>query len=159
MVLSLAAQAQPPWMQGPPGGRPASSMGWERGPAAHQDIAVIHQLFDTHERIQRRVELLSNGIRATTTSSDPQVAALLQQHVQQMYRRLAERRPFPMIRHVPTLPALFNQADRYQRHFQPLDKGVQVEETTQDQTLVATLHEHAREISQFVKEGRSALHP
>jgi hypothetical protein len=124
----------------------------------HQDMAVIHQAFNAQEQIQRRIELVPNGIRATTTSADAHVAALLQQHVQQMYRRLAEGRPFPMIRHVPALPALFNQADRYQRHFQRLEQGVQVEETTQDQALVVTLHEHAREVSQFVEAGRSALH-
>jgi hypothetical protein len=112
-------------------------------------------LFRRHSEIHRQVTVLPNGVRAVTEADNPEVSALIQEHVTSMYRRIDRDRPFayPMSR---TVPALFQNTRRYRRQLQLSSKGVVVTETAEDADMVRLIHAHAREITGFVDEGMPA---
>lgn len=47
-------------------------------------MQVVHKLFAEHDKIERTVTKLPNGIRTTTESNDPQVAQDIKDHVASM---------------------------------------------------------------------------
>ena len=114
------------------------------------------ELFERHQLIRRHVTELPDGVHDVTTSSDPATAALIQQHVVDMYRRLHENRPFsyPMSNSVPEM---FANPGGYQRKLEILPDGVAVTETSSDPRMVAIIRAHARELDRFVKEGMPAM--
>lgn len=57
-----------------------------------RDMGPIHDLL-MHQKIQRNVEEIPNGIRAVTTSADPEIAKLIRTHVSQMKSRIEDGRP------------------------------------------------------------------
>lgn len=85
------------------------------------------QLFRHHSEIHRNVTFLPNGARAVTESHNPEVAALIQEHVGDMYARIVQDRPFayPMSR---TVPVLFRNTGRYRRQLEITPKGVAITE-------------------------------
>ncbi|MCU0515315.1 MAG: hypothetical protein MUC60_00360 [Oscillatoria sp. Prado101] len=119
------------------------------------DMGIIHQMFANHNQIRRTVEEIPGGIRSTTESDSPEIAALIQQHVPTMYKRLDEGRELSMIS--PTLPVMFRNANRYQRKLEKTPKGVTVTETSQAPDMVAVIREHAHEVDGFVSQGMSAM--
>jgi hypothetical protein len=48
-------------------------------------------------------------------------------------------------------------ADRYQRQYELTAKGIIVTEMSSDREMVEIIREHAREVTQFVEEGMSAM--
>jgi hypothetical protein len=119
------------------------------------DMRTVMALFANHGAIRRHVEQLPNGIRTTTESDDPHVAALLQSHVASMYKRVDEHRPFSMMSR--TLPTMFRKANRYHRDAHYIAKGVVVIETSEDPTMVEVIRAHGREVDGFVRDGMSAM--
>lgn len=138
----VRAQPSPP----APGG-----MGDMMGP-----MRLGMELFQRHTEIHRSVTVLPNGVRAVTESDDPEVAALIQAHVGDMYARIDQDRPFayPMSR---TVPVLFQNIGRYHRQLELTPKGVAVTETASDADMIALIKAHAQEISGFVAEGMPAM--
>lgn len=122
------------------------------------EMGIIHQLFDNHNQIRRTVEEIPGGIRAVTESDNPEIAALIQEHVSRMYQRIDNGQVFPMIRMSPTLPVMFRNANRYQRQLEITPKGIVVTETSQDRDMVAVIREHARDVNGFVEEGMPMMH-
>ncbi|WP_018912532.1 hypothetical protein [Thiomonas sp. FB-6] len=114
------------------------------------------QLFERHQLIRRQVTELPDGVHDVTTSSDPATAALIQQHVADMYRRLDENRPFPYPMS-NSVPEMFANPGGYQRKLEILPDGVAVTETSSDPRMVAIIQAHARELDRFVKEGMPAM--
>lgn len=114
------------------------------------------ELFRRHASMHRVVTNLPNGVHAVTTSTDPETATLLQEHVGEMYQRLDEKRafPYPMSRAVP---AMFANSTRYQRKLEALPDGIAVTETSDDPEMVAVIQAHARELNGFVREGMPAM--
>lgn len=143
----VRAQPSPP----APGGMMGSGMGDMMGP-----MRLGMELFQRHTAIRRNVNVLPNGIRAVTESDDPEVAALIQAHVGDMYARIDQDRPFayPMSR---TVPVLFRNIDRYHRQLEVTAKGVAVTETASDANMIELIKAHAQEISGFVAEGMPAM--
>lgn len=133
----------------PPALRPVASL------AAPGDMGLVMTLFRNHERINRTVEEVSGGIRATTESDDPRVASLIQAHVTSMYQRVNQGRPFTMMSR--TLPTMFRNAKRYERHLTMTSKGVSITETSTDPQMIAVIRAHGREVTGFVDEGMSAM--
>ena len=113
-------------------------------------------LFMRHAEVQRKVTDIPNGVRAETVSSNPKTAALIQQHVAEMYQRLDENKPFPYPAS-RSVPAMFAHSTRYQRKLDVLANGVAVTETSADPDMVKVIRAHAREITGFVKEGMPAM--
>ncbi|RZM79099.1 hypothetical protein [Leptolyngbya iicbica] len=120
-----------------------------------QDMQIVHQLFAYHDQIRRSVETVPGGVKTVTESDNPEIAALIQQHVASMHQRLEAGRWFAMMSQ--TLPTMFQNANRYQRQSQLTDNGVEVTKTSDDSTLAEVLHEHAQEITQYVENGMPGM--
>ena len=148
VFLTRAGRAQ--GMMGGMGGM-MGGMGGMMGP-----MRTGMQLFRHHSEIHRKVTFLPNGARAVTESGNPEVAALIQEHVGDMYTRIDQDRPFayPMSR---TVPVLFRNTGRYRRQLEITPKGVAITETASDADMVELIKAHAREISGFVAEGMPAM--
>ena len=82
--------------------------GWRMG-GNREDMQIVHQLFANHNLIRCTVEEIPGGIRTVTESDNPQVAALLQQHVGSMHQRLDQGQCFAMMSR--TLPIMFQNAN------------------------------------------------
>ena len=116
------------------------------------------ELFKVHQQIQRKVTELPNGVHDVTTSSDPTTAALIKEHVVDMYARLAQNRPFPYPYPMSnSVPQMFANPTKYQRKLDILPDGVAVTETSSDPEMVAVIKAHSRELDRFAKEGMPAM--
>lgn len=119
------------------------------------DMQVYREMFARHSEITRTVEEVPGGVRTTTESTAPYLAAQLQAHVSDMYGRLGQGAEVMCMS--PTLPALFRSAGGYQRRLTLTPTGVVAEETADDPGLVQTIRAHAREVSGFVRDGMPAM--
>lgn len=158
LTPKLATSQQTQIAQGMRGGMCGQEMmggGMMGGGMMGGDMRTIHQLFANHNQIRRTVEEIPGGIRSTTESDSPEIAALIQQHVPSMYKRIDEGRELSMMSR--TLPVMFRNANRYQRKLEKTPKGVAVTETSQAPDMVAVIREHAHEIDGFVSDGMSAM--
>jgi hypothetical protein len=126
-----------------------------RGNPNAGDMQVIHQLFANHDAIQRTVEEIPGGIRAVTESDDPQIAALIQEHVTEMYDRIDEGQVFTMMS--PTLPEMFANAEHYDRQLELTPNGVAITETSDDPEIVALIRAHGQEVNDFVDDGMVSM--
>lgn len=118
------------------------------------DKSVFQTLLDRHDRLQREVTLTADGMHAITRSDDPEVVALLHDHVPAMHRRLQEG--FALRRWDPLYRAIFEHADEIHMEIRLLADGVEVIETGDTPAAVALLHKHARAVDGFVAAGRAA---
>jgi hypothetical protein len=117
------------------------------------DIGIIHQLFANHNQVHRTVEEIPGGVRAVTESDNPQVAALIKEHVPTMYQRIENRQGIPMIMMSSTLPVMAQNPNLYHRQLEMTSKGIVVTETSNDPDMVVVIREHAREVTGFVEVG------
>lgn len=98
---------------------------------AHQ--ADIQTLLSQHNQLERRIELLSNGFSAITTSDNPALVRVLQRHVYDMKARFAKGRA------IRSWDAVYALLFAYR-----------------DQIQVEVLHTHAQAVSLFVQQGKQA---
>jgi hypothetical protein len=119
------------------------------------DMAIVHELLATHEKIARTVTNLPNGVRTVTESDDPRVAAYIKEHVASMDERLATGEMFNMTS--STIPTIFENSDRIHTEIEETSAGVIFTQTTEDPELVATLQAHAEEVSGLVEDGMAAM--
>jgi hypothetical protein len=133
----------------------SGSMHDRMGSATQDDMNVYMDMFNHHTEITRSVQAIPNGIRTITESHNPRLTALLQAHVTRMYEHVVAGQEVRCMS--SSLPTMFHNASRYRRHLTLTRKGVAVEETSSDPRLVRAIHEHAREITGFVKEGMPAM--
>ena len=125
------------------------------GSASGADMNTYMALFARHSEITRRVEKVPGGVRTTTESDAPELAAQLQAHVASMYEHLdrgAEVRCMSR-----SLPTLFRHANSYTRVLTTTPRGVVVTETSSDPRLAATIRAHAGEVTGFVHDGMQAM--
>lgn len=124
-----------------------------------RDMHVIHGLLAEHEKIRRRVEDIPNGVRTTTTSDDPEVAARIRTHVYQMKDRVEDGRA---IRHMdPVFREIFENHEKIEIQIEEIPGGVRVVETSRDPQVVLLIRQHARRaVSEFVDSGmQRAMRP
>jgi hypothetical protein len=138
-----------------PGMMRGSMAGGMHDDAFRADMGLVHEMLGSHERIERKVTNLPNGIRTVTESDDPQVAATLKAHVASMANRLEEGREFNLFS--PTIPVLFENKDKIRTAVEQTAKGVIVTQTADDAKVVAALQEHAVEVSELVRDGMAAM--
>jgi hypothetical protein len=134
-----------------------------RGPMAHDaatmtQLGAIHELFTNHDRIRRTVTNLSDGIRTETTSDDPRIAELIKKHVTEMDRRVKAGDDPGLPIESEALHAIFRNKDKIKTSIETIPNGVAVVQTSTDAAAVATLQEHAAQVTEFVKEGMPAMH-
>jgi hypothetical protein len=137
-------------------GRPPGMMG-NPNMGHGNDAQLIHQLFADHNQIHRTVEEIPGGVRAITESDVPQVAALIQTHVSEMYDRVNTGQGIPMIGMSSTLPTMLQSANHYQRQLHLTSKGIEIIETADDPEMITVIRQHAQEVSQFVEQGMPAM--
>lgn len=119
------------------------------------DMQVYLEMFARHNEITRTVEEIPGGVRTTTGSNSPDLAAQLQAHVSNMYSRLGQGSEVMCMSQ--TLPTLFRNAAGYRRRLNVTPTGIVAEETADNPSLVPTIRAHAREVSGFVRDGMPAM--
>ena len=117
-----------------------------------KDMPTIHSLLVNHNKIERRVENIKNGVETWTESDDPEIAKLIREHVGQMKKRIEEDRP---IRQMDRLfKELFKHHDKIHIQIEETGKGVHVVETSDDPEVVKLIRQHANKaVSEFVEKG------
>lgn len=117
-----------------------------------EEMSGIHALLTNHEKIHRSVEDIPGGVRTTTTSDDPQIAALIREHVRQMKARIEEGRP---IREMdPLFRELFANHEHVHIDIVEVPGGARVTETSDTPRVTPLIRQHARRaVSEFVAEG------
>lgn len=119
---------------------------------AHQ--ADIQTLLSQHNQLERRIELLSNGFSAITTSDNPALVRVLQRHVYDMKARFAKGRAIRSWDAVYAL--LFAYRDQIQVEYERLENGIRSVIITEQADLVEVLHTHAQAVSLFIQQGKQA---
>jgi hypothetical protein len=137
---------------------PRMMMGMAHDARTQGQLQVIHALFINHDRIMRKVENLPNGIRTITESDDPTIAGLIKQHVADMGTRVAAGDDPGLPIESDSLHAIFRDKDKIKTTYEGTDKGIVVVQTSDDPQTVASLQQHASEVSDFVQQGMAALH-
>lgn len=129
------------------------------GPEMMGDMRSIHGLLTNHEKIERRVEDIPNGVRTVTTSDDPQVARLIRTHVRQMKARYETDQPIRMMD--PVFRELFRNRDKASLTFEDIPGGISVTHTSEDPQVVLLIRQHARRfVSEAAEQGmRRAMRP
>ncbi|RDV17078.1 hypothetical protein DXT99_00745 [Pontibacter diazotrophicus] len=129
------------------------------GPEMMEDMRPIRQLLMQHEKIDRRVENLENGVRTRTVSDDPQIATAIRAHVRQMKDRMEEKKPIRQMD--PVFRELFENAEKIDLQIKDIEGGVEVIETSEDPQVVLLIQQHAhRAVSEFVERGmQRAMQP
>ena len=132
-------------------GGPGAGPGMGPGGGHGGDMMGIHYLFAHRDQIHRAVTKISGGVRTTTESDDPDVAAQLREHVRAMYARLTDHRPINT--HDPLFAALFQNADKIDVRVEETPKGLTVTETSTDPEVATLIRRHAEVVSLFLANG------
>jgi uncharacterized protein len=120
------------------------------------EMASAHGLLARHDQVRRSVRQLPDGVETLTESDDPEVAALLKQHVPAMYARMKSGRPvMPMH---PVFAELSRFAGQVEEKVTLTEKGVHVVSTSKDKYVVNLIREHAKLVDGFVARGMAAMH-
>jgi hypothetical protein len=126
--------------------------------ATETESAELATMFRGFETMTRTVENLPDGIRTTTSSSDPEVMAALVSHVVGMIARVEEGRDPQVFIQSPTLDMFFVHGDRLVNDIQVTDAGIVVTQTTDDPEMATLLQIHAAEVSDMAARGMEAVH-
>ena len=119
------------------------------------DMQLYMDMFARHNEISRMVEEIPDGVRTTTESNSPDLAAQLKTHVSSMYSQLGDGAEVMCMSQ--TLPTLFRYASGYRRQLTLTPTGVIAEETSDDPNLAEVIRAHAREVTGFVTDGMPAM--
>jgi hypothetical protein len=133
------------------------AMGTSHDAATMAQFQTIHELFVNHDRIERSVTNLPNGIRTTTESDDPHIAQLIKDHVAAMGERVAAGNDPGLPVESDALHSIFKNYDKVETKGEATAKGVVVIQTSADKEVVAALQQHASEVSDFVTQGMVAM--
>jgi hypothetical protein len=123
--------------------------------ASPADMSLYMDMFNRHTEITRTFEEIPGGVRTTTQSNAPDLAAQLHAHVSSMYSHVD--RGAEVMCMSQSLPTLFRNAGGYRRQLTLTPTGVIAEETSDDPTLTDAIRSHAREVSGFVRDGMPAM--
>ena len=133
------------------GGRKGMGMG-ASDPGMRADQSLIRTLLNGRSHIRRQIKMLPNGVETLTETDNPQLRAVLVQHVHSMKQRVEQVRPI----HVrdPLFAALFRNAKKISMmKVTETPRGVHVIETSNDPYTAKLIQAHAQVVSLFVKNG------
>ena len=119
------------------------------------DMRTYMEMFNRHTELNRVVEQIPGGVRTTTQSNSPDLAAKLQAHVSSMYSHVQQGAEVMCMS--SSLPTLFRNSSGYRRQLIFTSTGVIAEETADDPNLTEAIRAHAREVTGFVREGMPAM--
>ena len=123
--------------------------------ASPADMSLYMDMFNRHTEISRTVDEIPGGVRTSTQSNAPDLAAKLHAHVSSMYSHLDQGSEVTCMS--PSLPTLFRNAGGYRRQLMLTPTGVIIEETSDDPALTDAIRTHAREVTGFVRDGMPAM--
>lgn len=121
-----------------------------------RDQALFGRLLTDHKQLRRETEPLANGIRVRTMSENPELARILQEHVEGMKVRFGGGRAIRSWD--PLFSALFEYRDEISMVYRNIDNGVEAELTAEDPKLIELIHAHDLTLHQFVERGFDASH-
>lgn len=133
-------------------------MGMRHDSATMAQMRVIHELVVNHDRIERTVTNLPNGIRTVTTSTDPALARLIKDHVLTMGQRVSRGDDPGLPMESEALRSLFRGKDKIHTVTDTTATGTIVIQTSSDSSIVAALQQHAAEVTDLVRRGMPAMH-
>lgn len=133
-------------------------MGMHGGTATMGERRDIHGLLFNHDRIQRTVTNLPDGIRTITESDDPEIAATIKRHVAEMGKRVEEGRDPGLPIESPALHSIFRHKDKIKTAYETTEKGIIVVQTSADASAVKALQDHAAEVTDLAQRGMVAAH-
>ena len=133
-------------------------MGMRHDSATMAQMRVIHELVVNHDRIERTVTDLPNGIRTVTTSTDPTLARLIKDHVLTMDQRVNRGDDPGLPMESDALRAIFRGKDKIHTVTDTTATGITVVQTSSDSSIVAALQQHAAEVTDLVRRGMPAMH-
>ena len=128
----------------------------EAGQKGHgrPEMQNAHFLVTNHDRLERTVEEIPNGVQTVTTTDDPELVEPLRKHVQEMSAVLEEGG------HIrqwdPLFAEIFQHGEAIQIEIEEIEDGVRVTETSDDEEVVKLIRAHASKIDQFLARGREA---
>lgn len=124
--------------------------------ATHRaDMELFHFLLDHRKEITRKVTDLPNGIETLTESDNSKVTAILQSHVQSMYKRVEEKRPIHA--RDPLFAEIFRNTDKIKMKWEKTKGGVKVIETSEDPYVAKLIQAHAKVVNLFIENGRTEM--
>lgn len=123
--------------------------------ASTADMSGYMEMFSRHTEITRTVEEIPGGVRTTTQSNAPDLAAQLHGHVSSMYSHVGQGTEVMCMSQ--SLPTLFRNARGYRRQLTLTPTGVIAEETSNDPAITEAIRAHAREVTGFVRDGMPAM--
>ncbi len=158
LLIAAGATAQQPAArpQGMTGMGPGM-MGMAQDSATMAEMGPIHELIINHDRIQRTVTNLPDGIRTVTESDDPQVALAIKEHVKSMNQRIIAQSDPGLPVESPAAHLILRNGDKVQTTVETTAKGVIVIQTSTDPATVAALQQHAEEVNDLVGGGMAAM--
>ncbi len=119
-----------------------------------QDQKLFSKLLENHTELQRTTELIPNGICSRTTSSNPELAITIQDHVVSMEKRFGAGRAIRSWD--PLFAALFEFKDKIDMEYHNIEEGVEATLTSDDPRVVELIQCHDETLHSFVKEGFEA---
>jgi hypothetical protein len=124
-----------------------------------EDMRVIHALLTNHDRVRRDVDDIATGIRARTTSADPEIAGLIRTHVERMKSRVEEGEAVRQMD--PVFREIFAHHEEIEMEVERTAGGVLVVETSTSPQVELLIRQHAhRAVSEFVAQGMArAMRP
>ena len=119
-----------------------------------QIAKLFHQLLRHRDSIRREEEHRHQV--GLTESDEPKVAAMIQQHVASMKKRVEGNKPIH--RRDPLFAEVFRHADKITVVYEKTAKGVRVKETSEVPYVVKLIQKHAEVVSLFIKHGFEEVH-
>ena len=120
--------------------------------AMTRDMGPIQGLLTQHEKIERNVEEIPNGIRSVTTSSDPEIEKLIRMHVNEMKKRIEGDHPIRTLD--PLYREIFRHHDKIKLEIEDIPGGVRVTETSNDPQIILLIRQRAKRAeSEFISGG------
>ena len=151
------------WLSSQPGAAQQAPAAHGHGPAGHDgsmmsQMAEIHDLFMSHDRMTRTVTNLTDGVRTLTESSDPRVAQLLKDHVASSRLRVEAGSDPGLPIESDALRFIYANYSKIRTTVETTATGVIVVQTSDDPATVTALQQHASEVTTFVDQGMEAMH-
>lgn len=137
------------------GKRQATSQG--HAGMSQEEHERVQALLANHQRVIRTIEEIPGGVKATTTTDQPELVTTLRTHVREMTNRLRSNQPVRMWD--PVFRNVFDNARHIEVSEQDVPNGIEVTETSTNPDVVSIIRTHARSVSGFVDRGITAAAP
>ena len=113
-----------------------------------------HFLVTNHDRLERKVKDIPNGVQTLTTTDDPELLEPLREHVREMSAMLEDGGH--LRKWDPLFAEIFENGESIRIDIEEIENGVLVTEVSDDEEVVKLIRAHARRVDQFATQGHEA---